>query len=112
MSIKGVTGHPDQNYQKSEEPPMFEPIEALDAYNKNINILIGSGASADLFPTLGLEIKGPNNEWQSIETLTCTKSFLEGLFDVTFKRNILESFLAGQDSPQKGLLCVGSCLEE
>ena len=31
---------------------MFEPIEALDAYNKNINILIGSGASADLFPTL------------------------------------------------------------
>ncbi|MBI2727158.1 MAG: SIR2 family protein [Polaromonas sp.] len=48
---------------------MFEPIEALDTYNKNINILLGSGASADLFPTLGLEIKGPNNEWQSIETL-------------------------------------------
>lgn len=48
---------------------MFESIEALDTYNKNINILIGSGASADLFPTLALEIKGPNNEWQSVETL-------------------------------------------
>ncbi|MFM0609137.1 SIR2 family protein [Paraburkholderia sediminicola] len=48
---------------------MFEPIEPLDTYNKNINILIGSGASADLFPTLGLKIKGPKNEWETIETL-------------------------------------------
>ncbi|HQS64921.1 MAG TPA: SIR2 family protein [Acidovorax defluvii] len=48
---------------------MFEPIEAIDTYNKNINILIGSGASADLFPTLSLEIKGQNGEWETIETL-------------------------------------------
>jgi SIR2-like domain len=48
---------------------MFEPIEALDTYNKNINILIGSGASADLFPTLALEIKGQKGEWETIETL-------------------------------------------
>jgi len=48
---------------------MFEPIEAIDIYNKNINILIGSGASADLFPTLGLEIKGPKGDWETIETL-------------------------------------------
>lgn len=48
---------------------MFEPIEPLDTYNKNINILIGSGASADLFPTLALEIKGPKGEWETIETL-------------------------------------------
>lgn len=48
---------------------MFEPIEALDVYNKNINILIGSGASADLFPTLGLEIKNSKGEWETIETL-------------------------------------------
>lgn len=48
---------------------MFEPIEALDTYNKNINILIGSGASADLFPTLGLHIKSPKGEWETIETL-------------------------------------------
>lgn len=48
---------------------MFESIEPLDAYNKNINILIGSGASADLFPTLGLAIKNSKDEWETIETL-------------------------------------------
>lgn len=48
---------------------MFEPIKVLDVYNKNLNILIGSGASADLFPTLGLEIKCPKGEWETIETL-------------------------------------------
>jgi hypothetical protein len=48
---------------------MFESIEPLDAYNKNINILIGSGASADLFPTLGLAIKNADDEWESIEAL-------------------------------------------
>ncbi|WP_342619572.1 hypothetical protein [Rhodoferax sp. GW822-FHT02A01] len=48
---------------------MFESIEPLDAYNKNINILIGSGASADLFPTLALAIKGTKGEWETIETL-------------------------------------------
>ena len=57
---------------------MFEPIEALDIYNKNINILIGSGASADLFPTLGLEIKNSKGECQSIETLaTKFENFLD-----------------------------------
>ncbi|MGS0743472.1 hypothetical protein ACVBEF_16855 [Glaciimonas sp. GG7] len=48
---------------------MFEAIEALDAYNKNINILIGSGASADLFPTLALEIKDEKGDWETIESL-------------------------------------------
>lgn len=48
---------------------MFESIEPLDAYNKNINILIGSGASADLFPTLALAIKGGKGEWETIESL-------------------------------------------
>lgn len=48
---------------------MFEPIEPLDAYNKNINILIGSGASADLFPTLALAIKSAKGEKETIETL-------------------------------------------
>jgi len=48
---------------------MFESIEPLDAYNKNINILIGSGASADLFPTLGLAIKNAKEEWETVETL-------------------------------------------
>ncbi|HQR87664.1 MAG TPA: SIR2 family protein [Limnohabitans sp.] len=48
---------------------MFESIEPLDTYNKNINILIGSGASADLFPTLALAIKGSKGERETVETL-------------------------------------------
>ncbi|WP_370600881.1 hypothetical protein [Pseudomonas nitroreducens] len=48
---------------------MLESIEPMDAYNKNINILIGSGASADLFPTLALEIKNAKGEKETIETL-------------------------------------------
>ena len=48
---------------------MFESIAALDIYNKNINILIGSGASADLFPTLALKIKDSEGQWETIEKL-------------------------------------------
>lgn len=48
---------------------MFESIEPLDTYNKNINILIGSGASADLFPTLALAIKDAKGNKETIETL-------------------------------------------
>lgn len=48
---------------------MFESIEPLDVYNKNINLLIGSGASADLFPTLALALKGDKGEWETVETL-------------------------------------------
>lgn len=48
---------------------MFEPIEPVDAYNKNINILIGAGASADLFPTLALAIKDATGSRETIETL-------------------------------------------
>ncbi|AIN14571.1 TPA: SIR2 family protein [Yersinia enterocolitica] len=48
---------------------MFESIEPLDVYNKNINILIGSGASADLFPTLALALKDAQGGRETIETL-------------------------------------------
>lgn len=48
---------------------MFEPIDPIDIYNKNINILIGSGASADLFPTLALAIKDAKGQRETIETL-------------------------------------------
>lgn len=48
---------------------MFSPIESIDIYNKNINILIGSGASADLFPTLALAIKNGKGQRETIETL-------------------------------------------
>lgn len=57
---------------------MFEPIEVLDIYNKNINILLGSGASAELFPTLALEIKNEKDEWETVETLaTKFENFIE-----------------------------------
>ncbi|MBT2801152.1 SIR2 family protein [Halomonas sp. ISL-56] len=49
---------------------MFEAIDALDIYNKNINILVGAGASADLFPTLSLKVKGAKGELETIETLS------------------------------------------
>ena len=48
---------------------MFESIEPIDVYNKNINILIGSGASADLFPTLALAIEDAKGNRETIETL-------------------------------------------
>lgn len=48
---------------------MFESIDPVDIYKKNINILIGSGASADLFPTLGLQIKDAKGNNETIETL-------------------------------------------
>lgn len=48
---------------------MFESIDPLDTYNKNINILVGSGASADLFPTLALAIEDANGLRATIETL-------------------------------------------
>ena len=48
---------------------MPESIEPMDVYNKNINILIGSGASADLFPTLALELKNAKGDKETIETL-------------------------------------------
>lgn len=51
---------------------MFKSIEPLDIYNKNINILIGSGASADLFPTLALAIKDAKGGW---ETVGCSYKF-------------------------------------
>ncbi|MBW9336710.1 hypothetical protein FEE59_24635 [Herbaspirillum sp. RU 5E] len=51
---------------------MFTSIEAGDIYNKNINILIGSGASADLFPTLALKVRDTDGAPQTIETLATT----------------------------------------
>lgn len=42
----------------------------MDAvYDKNLNFLVGSGASADLIPTLTLEIKNAHGERHTVETL-------------------------------------------
>lgn len=43
-------------------------IDLNDLHDKNINYLIGAGASAGLFPTLSLNIK-TGDKWETIETL-------------------------------------------
>jgi len=48
---------------------MVENFSINDIYDKNINFLIGSGASYGLFPTLALDIKGEDEKSQTIETL-------------------------------------------
>lgn len=48
---------------------MSQKININDIYDKNINFLIGSGASCGLFPTLAVDLKGNAGEDQTIETL-------------------------------------------
>ena len=43
--------------------------QQADLYEKNINFLIGAGASAGLFPTLQLAIKDGDAKWATVETL-------------------------------------------
>jgi hypothetical protein len=54
---------------KRDEVKMSQKININDIYDKNINFLIGSGASYGLFPTLAVNIKGNAGEDQTIETL-------------------------------------------
>jgi hypothetical protein len=44
-------------------------ISPADIYNKNVNFLLGSGASWPLFPTLALSIKQPNGKPWTLEEL-------------------------------------------
>lgn len=48
---------------------MVADFRINDIYDKNINFLIGSGASYGLLPTLALGIKGDDGKSQTIETL-------------------------------------------
>ena len=48
---------------------MANQIKLEEIYDKNINILIGSGASSGLFPTLALNMKNGDSR-HSIETIT------------------------------------------
>jgi hypothetical protein len=48
---------------------MAEIIRVSDVYDKNLNFLIGSGASSGLFPTLALGIRDDVDERQTVETL-------------------------------------------
>ncbi|MGR6781231.1 SIR2 family protein [Moritella viscosa] len=47
---------------------MTSRIDLNDLHDKNINYLIGAGASAGLFPTLLLNMQ-TDNKWETIETL-------------------------------------------
>lgn len=48
---------------------MAKTIPLAEIYDKNINFLIGAGASYGLLPTLELDLKDADGNWQSIETL-------------------------------------------
>lgn len=48
---------------------MIDKFSVGDIYDKNINFLVGSGASFGLFPTLALDIKDADGSYQTIETL-------------------------------------------
>lgn len=58
---------------------MTESIKLADVYDKNLNFLIGSGASVGLFPTLALKIKDSFGSKHTIESLAT-------LFDQTGDR--------------------------
>lgn len=49
---------------------MSEKIKIEDVYDKNINFLIGSGASFGMLPTLALGIKDEDEQCHTIETLS------------------------------------------
>jgi hypothetical protein len=93
---------------------MFEAIGALDVYNKNINILIGSGASADLFPTLALEIKDANGEWETVEKLASKfegdREKLTALFMHYYNTCIypVQTFVPAEVKDEKGLANLGN----
>ena len=61
---------------------MTEKFKISDIYDKNINFLIGSGASYGLFPTLALGIKKENGESLTIESLATI--FSEGKDDLKY----------------------------
>jgi hypothetical protein len=78
---------------------MSDPINIDDIYDKNINFLFGSGASFGLFPTLALNIKGPNQEQQTIETLgkhleTPDSKSLHTLLFMHYYKNCIEPVMS------------------
>jgi len=52
-----------------DEDGMSDTINLIDIYDKDLNFLIGSGASVGLFPTLELKLKDAEGRKQTIETL-------------------------------------------
>lgn len=48
---------------------MSDSIKLVDVYDKNLNFLIGSGASVGLFPTLALKIRNAEGQPCTVETL-------------------------------------------
>jgi hypothetical protein len=61
----------DETIKFSSQTPikMTIPLNLGDIYDKNISLLIGSGASFGLFPTLALNVKGIDGSNETVETL-------------------------------------------
>lgn len=64
-TLLGIRRHLTQNGGDA----MSESIKLVDVYDKNLNFLIGSGASAGLFPTLALKIREADGTTCTVETL-------------------------------------------
>lgn len=63
---------------------MSNAINLIDVYDKDLNFLIGSGASVGLFPTLALKIKGAEGQRQTIETLATLFEKDDQRYDLLF----------------------------
>lgn len=66
----------------AQDTRKISSLKISDIYDKNLNFLIGSGASFGLFPTLQLSVKGEDGSLQTIETLATR---FEGIQDIPKK---------------------------
>lgn len=48
---------------------MADAIKLGDIYDKNLNFLVGSGASVGLFPTLALRLRNDAGDAHTLESL-------------------------------------------
>lgn len=63
---------------------MADFIKAEDIYDKNLNFLLGSGASFGLFPTLALKILNNDGEPHTVETLATSFTENDSKFTLVF----------------------------
>lgn len=63
---------------------MAEFIKPEDIYDKNLNFLLGSGASFGLFPTLALNIRGGDGKPHTVETLATSFEESDSRFTLVF----------------------------
>jgi hypothetical protein len=73
-----------------------EVIDLSSIFDKNLNFLIGSGASAGLFPTLALRIRDANGADCTVETLATSIPKADPRFTALFMHYYLECIRPAQ----------------